>query len=414
MERVCVIGLGKLGLPFAVLLASRGFHVTGYDYSENLVSALKDHRYFSSEPRLMESLAENYENMHFTNNLKGLLKDVESIFVIVPTPSNPSGAFVNDFVVSAINEIGKEISLSSQRYLINIVSTVMPGSCESEIKEALEESSGRKLGPNLGLCYNPEFIALGSVFHDMENPDMHLIGASDEWAGMATANLLKKLTLNPVPVRIMGLTEAELVKISVNNFVTMKISFANALFQIANRLGNLDIDTITDSIGLDSRVGSKYLKAAMPYGGPCFPRDTRAFSSLSNNLDIANSLSQATEKMNESHLIFLANLIDEQNSGVKSIGILGLSYKVGTPVTDESPGINLARELMVRGYEVKTWDDEGAVIDFGVSEISQSSSLDSLISSVDLIVVGRPHKNWPEIRAKIQSANQKYLDLWRQ
>jgi UDPglucose 6-dehydrogenase len=246
----------------------------------------------------------------------------------------------------------------------------------------------------------------------MENPDMHLIGASETWAGNITAKILKELTVKEVPVRIMSLTEAELVKISVNNFVTMKISFANALMQIAHKLGDLKIDTITESIGLDSRVGSKYLKGAMPYGGPCFPRDTRAFSALSNDLDVSDSLSKSTEKLNVSHLKFLADLIEVENE--KSIGILGLSYKVGTPVIEESPGVNLARELAERGYEIRTWDDEGAIFEDRRLRIIGSSSLDDLINSVGVIIIGRPHKNWSEIRAKIQNANRKYLDFWRQ
>jgi UDPglucose 6-dehydrogenase len=241
------------------------------------------------------------------------ISNSEVVFIVVPTPSDESGHFSNKFLLKSLREIGDALRPKTTPTVIDIVSTVMPGSCDSELRDALEVSSNLKLGDKLGLCYNPEFIALGSVIKDMSEPDMHLIGASSKWAGDVVERALNSMVLKSVPCRRMSLIEAELVKISVNNFVTMKISFANTLMQIAHKLGDLNIDTVTEAIGLDTRVGVKYLKAAMPYGGPCFPRDTRAFSALCNDLRIPGSLSEATEKINDSHFKYLLELIENQN-----------------------------------------------------------------------------------------------------
>jgi UDPglucose 6-dehydrogenase len=410
--KIAVIGLGKLGLPLAALLANSGNQVTGYDQSDSLRELIFSGSFISNEPKLVDLLDRAHENLKIVDSVSDAIMNSEAVFIIVPTPSNESGHFSNKHLLVSLNEIGHALRDKASPTVIDIVSTVMPGSCDNELKDALEISSRLKLGEKLGLCYNPEFIALGSVIKDMSEPDMHLIGASSEWAGDVIEQALSSMMKKTVPCRKMSLIEAELVKISVNNFVTMKISFANQLMQIAYKLGKIDIDTVTEAIGLDSRVGIKYLKAAMPYGGPCFPRDTRAFSALSGDLRIAGSLSQTTEEMNRSHLRFLVDIIEEQNR--KTIGILGLSYKIGTSVTEESPGINLAKELVARGYKVTTWDDEGALFEDTRSQVINAVSVEDLINSVELIIIGRPHKNWAEIEAKIEASGKKYLDFWRQ
>jgi len=410
--QIAVIGLGKLGLPLAALLAKSGNHVRGYDSADLHRESIISGSIKLSEPMLTELLSESKEYFKIVDSVQEAVKNSEAVFIIVPTPSDLSGHFSNKYLLESLSEIGRALQSKATPTVIDIVSTVMPGSCDGELKDALEISSGLTIGEKLGLCYNPEFIALGSVIKDMSEPDMHLIGASSQWAGDVIEQALNSIVKKVVPCRRMSLIEAELVKISVNNFVTMKISFANALMQIAHKLGNLNIDTVTEAIGLDSRVGVKYLKAAMPYGGPCFPRDTRAFSALSADLKVASSLAQATEEMNNSHLHFLVDMIEELGS--KSVGILGLSYKIGTPVTEESPGINLTKELATRGFKVLTWDDEGATFEDSSYNVVNSDSIEDLINSVDLIIISRPHKNWSEIREKLAASGKKYFDFWRQ
>jgi len=314
-----------------------------------------------------------------------------------------------------ITKIGQSIE-PSQKLVIDIVSTVMPGSCDGPIKSALEQSSGRTVGEDLGLCYNPEFIALGSVINDMENPDMHLIGQSSDWAGEVVENALKSIVKVEVPSRRMNLKEAELVKIAVNNYVTMKISYANMLMQGSTLLGGIDIDVVTDAIGLDSRIGRKYLKAAAAYGGPCFPRDTRALDALYKDIGLAGTLSQATQVINESHSDFIADQVSKNLTKGMTVGIAGISYKIGTTVTEESPGLALAIALSSRDLKIAIWDDEGATLQNTslIDSYKVFNSAENLILNSDFIVVTRPLNDVSNFASAIRTTTKPYIDLWRQ
>lgn len=399
----------------AALLAKNGNVVHAYDSNESLRRLISDKIFSSNEPDLMEVLTNGAENLKIMDTVAEAIAGAEIIFIIVPTPSLESGHFTNKYVLDVIGEIGLAIR-NNKKVVIDIVSTVMPGSCDGEIKNKLEASSKRKIGSDLGLCYNPEFIALGSVINDMEYPDMHLIGESSKWAGDIVSLALKSIVKNSVPVMKLNLTEAELVKISVNNFVTMKISFANVLMHSTSVFKNIDIDKVTNAIGLDSRVGNKYLKAAAPYGGPCFPRDTRALSAFLSDLGINSSLSNATESVNNSHLEFIYSLITGNISKESTVGIAGLSYKTGTSVLDESPGIRIANKLIINSYKVKMWDDEGAMlnIDTPSEGFEVLDSGDQLIEKSDFIVITRSIKSGSKFFNYLTSSNKPYLDLWRQ
>ena len=342
------------------------------------------------------------------------MNNVEVVFVIVPTPSMPSGEFTNEFVINALNEIGTAITGVNKRIVIDIVSTVMPNSCAGVLSQALEESSGRKIGENLGLCYNPEFIALGSVIHDMEYPDMHLIGQSSDWAGELVESALKTITRREVQARRMSLTEAELVKIAVNNYVTMKISYANMLYQAALTLGDVNIDTVTNAIGLDSRIGTKYLRAAAQYGGPCFPRDTRALSFLYGKLGLEDSLSEATDLANKNHTSFISKFIQKNATKGARIGICGVSYKTGTQVIEESPGVAIGRKLAEDRHEIRFWDDEEATPVELKNVFYAESSAESLVSGVDFVVITRPLNNPKAFYELLNKHEKPFLDLWRQ
>jgi UDPglucose 6-dehydrogenase len=413
--KLAVIGLGKLGLPLAALFAANGNRVRVFDVSEAVRSNLKFETVKSNEPGLIPLLKRANLNIQVCDEVSETIMESEVVFIIVPTPSKESGHYTNEYVVDVVKNIGNSLS-ADQKIVIDIVSTVMPGSCEGEIRAELENSAGRKVGETLGLCYNPEFIALGSVIHDMEEPDMHLIGQSDYWAGDLVEKALKTIVKKNVPSRRMNLTEAELVKISVNNFVTMKVSYANMLYQAALSLGNIDIDVVTNAIGLDSRIGSKYLKAASPYGGPCFPRDTRALSAIYRDLGLSDSLSEATDVINRAHASFLAEYISNQVEPGETVGIAGFSYKTGTAVTEESPGLAIGRELVSRGFRIAFWDDENAEI---VSKDAHPQFVlfdtpQELLKESSFILISRPLNDPAYFLELVMGSNKGYLDLWRQ
>ncbi len=354
--KVAVIGLGKLGLPLAAVLAEAGNEVFAYDANPDLVSQLKSDTFFSSEPKLMEILRSFRSNIFFVDSIQDAVHKSELSFIIVPTPSMSDGNFDNKLVMKVLEEISDAIKVKDEFHVIDVVSTVMPGSCNDEFIPLLELRSGKTLNIDFGLCYNPEFIALGSVVKNMLQPDMHLIGASNTRSGETLERALKSVTGENVPSRIMNLKEAELVKISVNNFVTTKISFANMLMQISDRLGGIDIDVVTDAIGLDSRIGRKYLKGGTSFGGPCFPRDTRAMSTLLSKLDLSTAIPESTSLVNHKHNEFLVDKVLVHVEDAMEVGLIGFSYKPDTSVYEESTGIKLADILQGKGKKILVWE----------------------------------------------------------
>ena len=181
-----------------------------------------------------------------------------------------------------MDEIGRVLAKKPGYHLVVVHSTTMPGSIGGPIRQRLERASGRKVGPELGLCYNPEFIALGDVINGLLHPDFILIGESDKKAGDILEGLYRKVVGPDANIARMNFVNAELTKISVNTYVTMKISFANMLGEICDRLEGADVSVVADAIGRDTRIGKKYLKPAVGYGGPCFPRDTIAFGRVAH------------------------------------------------------------------------------------------------------------------------------------
>ncbi|NJL32107.1 MAG: UDP-glucose/GDP-mannose dehydrogenase family protein, partial [Phycisphaerales bacterium] len=237
----------------------------------------------------------------------------------------------------------------------------MPGSTQGPIRQTLERTSGRVVGQNLGLCYSPEFVAIGSVIRDFLRPDMLLIGQSDDYAGDLLEAIGRQAALTQPDVARMNFVNAELAKIAVNTFVTTKITFANMLGSVCQNLPGADVDVVTQAIGLDSRIGRKYLKAAVGYGGPCFPRDNIALATLAKNTGGHSDLAQAVDTANRQHVSQLADLVCGHvqtllPGGGATIAVLGLAYKPDTDVIDESQGIALVKELHWRGLPVIAHD----------------------------------------------------------
>ena len=212
------------------------------------------------------------------------------------------------------------------------------------IRAALEEASSKTVGVDIGLCYNPEFVALGSVIRDMLYPDMILLGQSDDRAGDVVEAVYRTSTNNCPPVQRMNLINAELVKISVNTYVTTKISYANMLAELCERLPGADVAVVTEALGKDTRIGSKYLVGGLGYGGPCFPRDNVAFSVLAEKLGVRSDLPRATDAINKHQIDRMVAKVRDHVGDCK-VAVLGLAYKPDTPVIEESQGVMIARDL---------------------------------------------------------------------
>jgi UDPglucose 6-dehydrogenase len=357
MQTISVIGLGKLGSPFLATCASRGFDVIGLDVNSHFVDLLNQGKAPVDEPNLAQLILKNRKNLKATSDYSEAVNNSDITFIIVPTPSTKNGAFSNEYVVRAVGKIGKILAKKDKFHLVVVVSTIMPKSMDNEIIPALENASGKKLNRDFGICYNPEFIALGSVIDNLLNPDFVLIGESDKNSGKTLESFYHKFCVNKPPIVRMNFVNAEIAKIALNSYITTKISFANTLAQISERVPNGDVDQITAAIGLDKRIGSKYLKGAMPYGGPCFPRDNRAFSSFAKEVGVEASLAKATDLVNENMIAQIVKKVEKTATNKNSkIAILGLAYKPDTDVAEESAGVKVANLLSKKDVKIYVWD----------------------------------------------------------
>jgi UDPglucose 6-dehydrogenase len=415
--RISVVGLGKLGAPLAAVFASKGFSIVGTDLNRTFVEAINQGNAPVEEPRLQELIEGNRERLTATSDAVAAVANTDATFVIVPTPSDAGGVFSNRFLIAAMETVGAGIRKKTGYHLVVITSTVMPGSTGGEIRAALEAHSGRSVGHALGLCYNPEFIALGSVVRDMLSPDMILIGESDSRAGEMLERIYQQSCDNKPAIRRMNFVNAELTKISVNTFVTTKISYANMLADICDRIPEADVDVVTQAIGADTRIGNKYLRGAIGYGGPCFPRDNVAFAALARSLGARAELAEATDSVNRYQLERLVGAVQSHARGKGPIGILGLSYKPETSVVEESQGVALAARLLDDGYEVIAYDPKAMPTAQTAlpRPWTPAASAEECIRRSSLVVVMTP---WPEFRAVPRDAFARaerltIIDCWR-
>ncbi len=412
--RIAVVGLGKLGAPLAAVLATKGNEVLGIDINPEAVRLLNDGVAPVEEPGLQDLITGSRNRLTATTDLH-LAADAEATILLVPTPSDERGAFSNEYLLAAIEEVGRGLATRAGYHVVVVGSTVMPGSCEAEIRPALERSSRRRVGEALGLCYSPEFIALGNVVHDMLEPDMVLIGESDRRAGEVLERLYAGVCENDPPFRRMSLVNAELTKIAVNTYVTMKISYANALAEMCERLPGADVDAVTDALGLDTRIGQKYLRGTIAYGGPCFPRDNKAFAVLARDLGTEPLLAEATDSVNVAQTHRLARVVQSRLAVGDSVGILGLAYKPDTGVVDESPGVALARLLGQEGYEVHVYDPVAleAALPALAGVAQGSTSVGTLLEESDVVVITTPWREFIELPVEALGGKRPtVIDCW--
>jgi UDPglucose 6-dehydrogenase len=262
--------------------------------------------------------------------------------VVVPTPSMNNKAFSNKYIYNFLKKIIQHIKEFKEKFHVVITSTVMPGSCR-EFISFIEKKTKLTLNENFFLSYNPEFIALGSVIKDFENPNLVLIGSSSKVAEKELISIYKdfvpKKKISP-----MSLESAEITKISLNSFVTLKISFANTLLRICDKFKFANPHDVANALGKDKRISKYYFKPGLPFGGPCFPRDNEALNYFQDIIGEKNKyITNATIQANKEHVKFLnkkiLNIIKKND--YKKILIYGLSFKINTSFVERSYSLDI-------------------------------------------------------------------------
>jgi UDPglucose 6-dehydrogenase len=366
-QKLAVIGCGKLGAPLVACLAQAGHSVLGIDTNLNLIENLKANKITWNEPNLVEYLEKYKSQITFDSTYGDAFNEVTTSFIIVPTPSSSSGEYSIDFVLAAVKIIGEKLSqLNFDTHTIVIVSTVMPGDTEGRITKALRESVGQQ-SEKVSICYSPEFIALGSVIKNLQNPDSILIGQPNDKAGSELQELLLSMVENKPQVLRMSIAEAEIAKIAINSYVTTKISFSNQISEICEKVPGTSSENVLNALGADSRIGISYLKQGTSFGGPCFPRDNRAFAKFAANIGIDLEIAHATDKINNRQQDRLIKVLDKVRPSSRNILIVGMSYKKDTDVYEESPALKFINEST--NYNFFILDDHVSKI-YGDNEIT--------------------------------------------
>lgn len=395
-----VVGLGKLGASMAAAIASRGFHVVGVDINPRAVEAVNAGRAPVDETDLSETIAANRRRLRATLDHEEAVLGTDLTFVVVPTPSDDRGAFSLQYAAYALGEIGHALRRKKGYHNVVLTSTVLPGSTRHGLLPILERRSGKRPGRDFGLCYAPEFIALGSVIRDFLNPDFTLVGELDERSGSQLESAYRQILLNRAPCKRMSLENAELAKISLNTYVTMKMTFANMLRDLCERIPGGNVDVVTDALGQDRRIGPNYLKGALGYGGPCFPRDNLALAFFAQAVGARADLAEATDRLNRVNVPAVAARLQAALPRDGTAAILGLSYKPKSNVIEESQGVLLAEALSARGVRVVAHDplaNHHARDRLG-QRVLVFDSLRDCLSQADLVLVTTPDPAYARLK----------------
>lgn len=418
---ISVFGLGKLGLCTAACFAAKGHAVIGVDTDTALVDALLKKECPIDEPGLEKLLFHPPVPLTVTQDAARAICDTEVSLIIVPTPSLPDGSFTNEYIIAALRTIGPLLADKKTYHCIVVVSTVMPGSCDAAFVPLLEELSGKTCPKGFGLVYNPEFIAIGSVIHDFLNPDMVLIGESDLNAGRIMEQVYKSVCESDPYVARMSLVNAEITKLSLNCYVTLKVSFVNELSALCEKVPGADIDSITGALGADTRIGGKYLRGGLGFGGPCFPRDNVAFQRFAENAGYTPRLSPQVVAINAGVVARIVELIDESvTPGQGTLAVFGLSYKAGTHIIEQSQSMLLIEELLRRGYRVaihdpKALDAARVVLGDAVCYCPSPYQLPDDVCGLVLMTPWPEYAlvKWDEIVSILRQSRPVLIDTWR-
>ncbi len=369
--RVAIIGTGYVGLTTGVCLASIGHSVLCLDTDKSKISALQAGKIPIYEPSLEDLLKDSLHNLHFTSDYAEAIPGAEVVFIAVGTPPTPSGAPNLEFLSQAARSIGEHME-GDLTVVVN-KSTVPIGSGNwvgALLREAVEQRTGSM--PGFAVASNPEFLREGSALHDSLYPDRIVIGADEARALEVLYTLYRPIldqtfpaptylprpeSVSAIPLVSTDLASAELIKYAANAFLALKISFINEIGLVAERVG-ADISEVGRGIGLDSRIGPRFLSAGIGWGGSCFGKDTAALMATAGEYGLHLPIVEAARKINSRQRDRVVEKLLQELKLLKgrTIGLLGLAFKPNTDDLREAPAIEIAQKLIDRGVRVKAHD----------------------------------------------------------
>jgi len=420
--KLSVFGLGYVGCVSAACFAKEGHDVIGVDVNPTKVEIVNQGECPIVESGMSELIKEmaNSQRLRATTSTQEAIDNSDVSLVCVGTPSNANGSLDLSYVERVCQEIGSALRSKADRHTLVIRSTMLPGTIESVVVPALEAYSERRAGRDFGVCINPEFLREGTSLKDFYAPPFTLIGADDE----QTANVVRQLyaTVN-AQVLVTPVKTAEMVKYVCNCFHALKISFANEVGNICKSLG-IDSHEVMEVFCQDTKLNlsAYYLKPGFAFGGSCLPKDLRAINYKAKQLDVEVPLLSSLLQSNRLQVERAVEMV--LRTGKKRIGVLGFSFKAGTDDLRESPMVSLIETLIGKGFQLAVYDRDVSLarlfgankefIERGIPHISQlmRSSLDEVLETSDLLIVGNKAEEFREIESKLR-ADQIVIDLVR-
>lgn len=356
MIKIGVVGTGYVGLVTGVCLSDFGWHVTCADLNEDLIKQLKDGKATIYEPGLDDLLSRNlyYKRVNFTTSMDEIAGECDVIFIAVGTPQNSDGSAD----LSGIYDVARQIGHRMNSYKIIVNKSTVPVGTGQMVKNIIQkELEERKERIDFDIVSNPEFLRQGSAIQDFTHADRVVIGAESQRAIDIMKEVYRVLYINETPFLIVNIETAEMVKYASNAFLAAKISFVNELSELCEKTG-ANIQQVAKGMGMDGRIGSKFLHAGPGFGGSCFPKDTKALFHLGETHACNLEIVQAVIRANEKQKMRLAEKIKTEMDSLdgKLFGILGLSFKNNTDDMREAPSLTIMRELASWGVRFKVYD----------------------------------------------------------
>ncbi|MGI0078334.1 MAG: UDP-glucose dehydrogenase family protein, partial [Nitrososphaerales archaeon] len=350
---VSIIGLGYVGLSTAICLADAGFTVYGVEVVPEKIDSIKRGKLPFEEKGLDRMLTRvlKKKRLRVSSEYGEAIQDSSVTFITVGTPSREDGSIDLKYVKSAAEEIGKEIAKKKKYHLVVEKSTVVPGTTQSIVRQALEEKSGRMAFRDFGLCVNPEFLRESSAIYDTLRPDAIVVGSQDKRSKDALLSLYRIFYKKMPRVISTTLSNAELIKYSVNTFRATQLSFLNTLANLCGKIPDADSEEVVSGLSTITKIDERYLKAGLGYGGSCLPKDLRALIAHSRQLRVNPALLEAAQQVNETQPLTALAMAEKLIGSLqgRSISVLGLAYKAGTDDTRESVAIRLVNAFSDSG-----------------------------------------------------------------
>lgn len=403
--RVCVIGTGYVGLVTGVCLAQIGHQVVCIDNNEEKIKLMRSGQSPIYEPGLSELMVANMQSgrLEFSADLSAGVRQGEILFIAVGTPALPTGESDTRYVEAVARGIGLHLDDAHYRVVVN-KSTVPIGSgdwARMLILEGVKTAQGEEITytPNFDVVSNPEFLREGSAVYDTFNPDRIVLGGNSAEAIALMQRLYEPLIqrqfsdhpdLPAVPVVVTDLSSAEMIKYAANAFLAAKISFINEVANICDRVG-ADVTQVAKGIGLDSRIGGKFLQAGIGWGGSCFPKDVLALIHTAKDYGYTTEILNAAVSVNNRQRLIVVEKLQQELKILKGkvIGLLGLTFKPDTDDMRDAPALNIIEQLNRLGAKVKAYDPivSTSGMSHGLTGVQMETSPEMLADSCDALVL---------------------------